>query len=1016
MPDIVVSWMLDPYSCASFLGTLGEATGLYPPNVGSAYSALLLVNGRLYTRWRSSPGSPGGATGPDIYTTAGSHSEAAQGTYLGSKGKKTVGGKQFDCAYSSAGEWWSCPAGSSGMRYWFRILYEADSTCTAVSSASLSWSPSSPKVYQEFDLSASGSISLATATGRTLDPGTPSVSTYQISSYGDLLARLPGLALEGSLQPTGNRFASAGTKSSLGNKGEGFDYTGIAPSVSVQGFSEEDETLLIEERTPNKRPRAYAGVPIGDGFAGMLRLVRVQKNEYMSYKEAVRTVLEDPISASGISPQVFSVGSTGFDYVSPNGYGQASYAFNVRNVPIGLGEKPFENAGLRKSYYAGETFGEEGESLYAGSLLYADGAYVPLSDIEAGSGEATLQCRESASSPWLSSMEITMETPSPFPCKATWPFPWFGSSALTCEYQASALRQLSPDVKAASLSGAKDYFMAGDPFIIGDGASLLLLGEGGETLIEATGSEISHYVTSWPSGYGSGAVSARDESEQTAYLQVGSLQAEWHYRVGYTESALVVSGPSKRTYYMQGPGTPALDLSGLSVAKRVHAYSNGAWSTSDAALPSGEYEVSAPSFSALDPTMASKKDATVSWDNGFEEASASFEVAAYLLACLSLSWSGSLSESEKNYYDNGADLFEAPSGLSYVRHYNDGSSEEVESPSTEIAYFTGANASVALTPSTPMSSLNGTYVYAKDLETGAMASYQVSFKSDKPTSLYPDPTKEKPELILGNRLSSIRSSLFLKAKWESGLVQDSDYDTWDFADLSIQMEEPSSIEVIDAFGQEFELDADALTYKVPEATLTLDASKVRTAYTNGADSIDLRNLAGSVSYAGAEYKGSVSASFDGLLDEAGEMVPALPEESPLEGVALDGSGELDIDLGEEIEIYPSVPFECLNAFDASKKGTASLSLSVFEISDIDGIALVSARTSYEVGDEFLGEGDTGTVIRLFFTGADGKRRSVQMPLNSRLISLNVYPLAGTVFTSPSESRTVTVSSVRSWMV
>ena len=1011
MIEIEPVFSLGPYEAAALGGVLGEATTMNPPNVGSAYPALLLVNGRMYTRWRSSPGVPGAASGPDIYTSARNSSSASAGSYGTGKGTKVVAGKAFECSYSSAAEWWSCQADpSSGKRHWFRIHYEVPAEVSAVSAASLSWGPSEPKVYQEFDLSVSGTVEVTTQSGTSAEPGEPETASYAISSFAGLSSALPGLELEGDLKAAGNRFREEGSKRSQGNRGASFDYTRVVAEVSVLGFSPEDGTLEVEAADEGRQPKCYAGVEVGEGFSSRLVLVRYQRNEYMAEDERVRTVLENPISLSGISPKVFSGDSEGFDYESPNGYGKARYEFAPGNGPTGLAENPFLNAGLKKSYYAGETFGEEGEDLYAGSLLYADGAYVPISDIETGEGTASLSCRESPADPWRPTMEITMETTSPFMCRAEWPFPWFGGATLSCEYEATAARQLSPDVASAELSGAKDAFMAGDPFLLGDGAVLRLFDSSGKAVIEASGEEISYYVTSWPSGYGAGAESARDGSVQTAYLSVGPLSARWDYRVGWTESGLAVEGPSKRTYYMEGPGSPELDLAGLSVRKVVHSYDGGSWKEEETALSPGEYSVTPPSFSALDPTIASRKAATVRWSANGEEATGSFEVAAYLLACLSLSWSGTLSEQERKYWDNGADLFVPPSSLSYSRHWNDGSSEEVADPSSEIAYFTGASASVPLTPETPMDSGNGSYVYAVDRETGAKASYRVEFSEDRPSSLYPDPDRPKPELVLGNRLSSIRGSLFLKAKWESGLVEDSDYGAWDFVDLSIQMSEPSSIAVSDAFGAEFELAKDSVSYKVPEAILELDPSKVRTAYTNGADSIDLRALSGRVSYEGAEYSGSVSPSFDGLLDSAREMVPSVASGSRLEGVALDGSKGLDIDMGSDIEAYPEVTFECLNEFDPERKASAVLGLSIYAISDVEGIALVNARTSYEVGDEFLGDGDDGTVVRLFFKGADGKRKSVEMPLSSRLVSLNVYPLPGTVFTSPAESRAVTVSS------
>lgn len=1007
-----------PYEAAQAANELVASTG-NPQGVGSPEPQLLFINGRTYTQYKSYPGAIGTAPYATVYKTAGAYpfTTANDGSagYAAFAIARSVPSNPFASSSGSSSfvpvygnpKFLSTDAGN-GKKYWFFLYEEQETTYREAIVQSYSPSVSSPKVWQPFSFDASGTALVyeeggtgANVTGK----GTRSVS---FSSLSDLKSKLPGLELSGTLSEGLNRKTQPGSYSMNGNKINGpvqaaFEYSGLSLSVSVQGFSASDTTYFIEKRA-GKKPTAYPGITIGQEFADCFRLVRKERNEYMTEGEAVLTVIEEPISATGFSKRTFSEGDQGFSY---SGAASAYYAFQTNDLI------PFSSMvlSLPRQYYIGNQFGSEGEDPYSGNVIYNDGSWHPLTEIARGEGTAYLRCSREPSGPWLDGPVFSNDDVGQWYGQATFPFPWFGTgSTFSQSYSLQVSVGISPDISSAELVGAPSYFTKGESLTLPSGAKILLKAADGSTVLELTSENMADFVTSWPSGYGNPIAGNDSEDPITAYFSISGVQAPWTYYVGWTESALLLTPPSKFTYYMATAGVPSLDLSGMVVKRRWHTRQSGAWKTLEETLEASEYSVAPPGFAALDKAIAAKKQAVVSWTDGSQSATASFTIQAYLLSPISVEISGTLTDDESKYWDNGLDKWVFPSSLTFGLRYNDGSLSEVANPASSLNFATGSDRSVVLSAGvTPMLPSNGTAVFAIDPASGASGFYYIEFMRDEPTSLSVTPGSDKPTMVLGNRLSSIASSLSLTATWKSGLRDPAPYDDWSFASTARVMSVPETIEIVDDMtGKTYEIPGTAVSWQVPQASLSISLNGARTSYLNGTDSIDLSSATGKVTYSGTDYEESVSVSFDGSLDEAGEMVPAVPEGNPLYGKALDGSAVVSVDMGSDVEKQCPVPFEALNAFDASQKATGSVSITVYEISDVTGLSLIKARTTYEVGDAFLGEGDDETTVRVFFQDAEGARRSVAVPLSSGLVSLNVYPFPGTELTSPTEGRTVTV--------
>lgn len=192
----------------------------------------------------------------------------------------------------------------------------------------------------------------------------------------------------------------------------------------------------------------------------------------------------------------------------------------------------------------------------------------------------------------------------------------------------------------------------------------------------------------------------------------------------------------------------------------------------------------------------------------------------------------------------------------------------------------------------------------------------------------------------------------------------------------------------------------------------ISGDSLSTSIVNGAGSIDLTDTRLSVSYSDSDY---VDSLVFGDGSSAGTFsVGSAEQESTgnavLQGYSYDGSENVSIAISDGFSDRIKLLLSGRDRYGSSV-GSASpeIAVSVYEVTDILGISLISAKISYSVGEAFLNPSDD-TSVRLYFEDASGDKRSIDIPLSSSYSSLSIYPTKGTVFQTAG-SVTVRVQSV-----
>jgi hypothetical protein len=117
-----------------------------------------------------------------------------------------------------------------------------------------------------------------------------------------------------------------------------------------------------------------------------------------------------------------------------------------------------------------------------------------------------------------------------------------------------------------------------------------------------------------------------------------------------------------------------------------------------------------------------------------------------------------------------------------------------------------------------------------------------------------------------------------------------------------------------------------------------------------------------------------------------------------------------VTMGDTTQVDESVKFTAVNAFDTLKNMSKDETITVYDITDIQGIAFAANPfTDYKVGDTFLSEKDN-TMITIYYLNASNIKTPKTFLLRNALRMINIYPVKGTKFTNAVTSRSIKVSS------
>lgn len=332
-------------------------------------------------------------------------------------------------------------------------------------------------------------------------------------------------------------------------------------------------------------------------------------------------------------------------------------------------------------------------------------------------------------------------------------------------------------------------------------------------------------------------------------------------------------------------------------------------------------------------------------------------------------------------YDSGATVFQT-SNLSFEKVYNSGLTQSI--PTSSVTFFRDSECKIAIFNGNKITNSYSDKIYFK---VSGMADFVGEIKIDFVHDTLMSVELLGSSFILGNRPN--KDFLTLKATFKSGSVNNN-YKDYNFTDNSFVIS--SSPLTITADGKTFTITPSYDKPRIDGAKLKLNGAK--TSFQNRTP-IDFKMVQMEIEYRDAEYKNIISF---------GNGLSCAVASSSYE---FDGTTPFNVDMNGSTNKEVVVDF---NAYDelADDTFTISTTLSIYEISNISGIQVVSAKTEYGINEYFLNENDE-TTVRVYYEDEDNKTTNQLIKLNSGFPYLNTTIVKGTKLTKEG-TYTITITS------
>lgn len=388
-----------------------------------------------------------------------------------------------------------------------------------------------------------------------------------------------------------------------------------------------------------------------------------------------------------------------------------------------------------------------------------------------------------------------------------------------------------------------------------------------------------------------------------------------------------------------------------------------------------------------------------------------------------------LDTSEYSYYDNGSSKFKKPTNIKLVIQNTDISKYEITDLSN-VKYSLEENGSFIDEDYTMPSKITQIWLYLREKETDLWCSYGITPKEDTIKSCT---LTNAPKFVLSNTYNVLKEAMVLKATYESGIEKEYSKDKGNLSEVTLYneyesqysgssrcMEELSLIKLKIGNSSYFSINASKITFSKP----TIDIDNTEMVYNdfplnynnNANDYINATNVTMNIHYADSDYVQEEVIFVNLYPTENSEFYITLDKSysdyTSYTALVFDGSEPIALTTIKNVKnnVHLSALFKDYYGQEAEKK----FAIAIYQITNITGIQVLQAKTSYYVGDKFLIEDDIPeseqTKVRLFFTGVDGEPDTTDIYLKDDFPAINVSPLKGTELRSLTDSRQVTISS------
>lgn len=388
-----------------------------------------------------------------------------------------------------------------------------------------------------------------------------------------------------------------------------------------------------------------------------------------------------------------------------------------------------------------------------------------------------------------------------------------------------------------------------------------------------------------------------------------------------------------------------------------------------------------------------------------------------------------LDTSDYFYYDNGSSKFKKPTNIKLVVQNTDVSKYDITDLSN-VKYSLQKNGTFIDETYTMPSKITEIWLYLKEKNTELWCSYGITPKEDtiKSCSLTNTPT-----FVLSNTYNTLKQLLVLKATYESGIEKEFSKAQSNLTDVTLYneyetqynassrcMDALSTLKVKIGSSSYFSIAVSKITFSKP----TIDTENTEMVYTNFAlnynnnanDYINANDVTINVHYTDSDYILEEVIFVNSYPTDNREFYITLDKTysdyTDYTSLVFDGSEPIALETIKKVKNYVhlSALFKDIYGQEAEKK----FAIAIYQITNITGIQVLQAKTSYYVGDKFLIEDDTPeseqTKVRLFYIGVDGESDTTDIYLKDEFPAINVSPLKGSELRSLTDARQVTISS------
>lgn len=868
-------------------------------------------------------------------------------------------------------------------------------------------SPTSVKPYQPFDISFKLTVSFymfhLLANGAEVDGEKYycvwKKETRTIEPYSYFLR-----FYKGNIKRTGNRITEANSVV-YANPSAGINSEYEIPGLEIKIESTDWDDKHAEIRSNGGSYKIYAGQEVGDSFLSAYKLVSVKSNEYKTVVTTIHSVLD----RSCMSNTILSNDDNTFDFdYSYNGYA-CHFGSEENLIFLAEGEDAFANITSPTFAVHDEFYASSIDPVGQGYLTYEDGTVISLWDISYNSKPYTDSSTEDGH---IIEKEDEISVTYHFDTK------YFGNIEVNRQVEISGY---NPEyVEKAVLTDAKKDFVFGDLIGFGDDARIHLYNHDGK--------EVDYYTSAGAlklanEAFGAfGSVFNYDSAKKYGLFSDGKINIG--LSIGNTKvvdengddikisfsyaSDLVFTKPNSLSNVYVTPDYDKWDTSEVQVTCTYHD-NNG-----NTPIVTSNIAVSNVSITSLDTVDGSADEGYCRFSVKASYLNQDLESANYLYAHWTLIKPSRLVLSSSvdgiKYWDNGKDKFHTPS-MSIALYNNDGSKYD---GSFTLSYYLDETGAEELTNDSVISSSNGSKIYVKVNEfPEIISSYDIVFKKDYVSSI-DLANSEFKTFILGNRPSKYKRLNNLCVKMAS--QEDSDDRTDNFTSYSFVSDDivmsPSEIKIIVNKGMVEErtlsIPLTSINFQNPsKGTLSLQSNGFQTIYTNESDSINVvGKITGEIKYEDSEYVQEVDTYRKTGIDTSSYNVSC---DKISQDYIYNGTSAVSVDMDADGEVNTTLKFSAKSVFGINVE-PIEIPISIVEITEVTGISLISAKTSYKYGETFLGSDDDVSKVYIYYRSAANVSKKREVLLREAPSFLNISPIPGTRLSKLNDAMTVTVSA------